>query len=115
VQLRIAVISEVPLALGDSVEVEMILKIFSDAGQVMHGLDADGLQMIRRPNAGQQKKAWRTDRARGYDDFPVGANDLKRPAIPHHLNGHGPPFLHHDARDVCGRDNGEIRPAAHGL
>jgi len=92
----------------------MILKIFADAGQVMHRLDADGLEMIRRPHARQQEKAWRTDRTRGHDNFPIGANDLKRPAIPRHLDGHGAPFLHDDARDVCACENGEIRPAAHG-
>ena len=114
-ELGVAVIGEVPLALGDGVKVEMILKIFADPGQVMHGLDADGLQMIRRPHAGQQEKTWRTDRARGHDDFPLGADDLKRAAIPSDLDGHGASFFHNDARDACAGDNGEIGPAAHGL
>src|SRR6195256_3426485 len=89
----------------------MILKVFANPGKIIYGLDADGLQVIRRPHAGQQKKAWRTDRTRGHDDFPLGADDLKRPAIPRHLDGHGAPLLHNDARDACAYDNGEIGSA----
>ena len=51
VQLRIAVVGKVALALRNRIEVEVVLKILPDARQIVDRRDADRLQMIGRTDA----------------------------------------------------------------
>ncbi len=77
VELCVIVVGEVARAFGDDEEVEMVLQVLADAGQVVHRLDADRLQMIGRADAGEHQEFWRADGARADDDFSRGAQDFR--------------------------------------
>ena len=66
VQLGVVVVGVVAGAFGDDEQVEMVLQVGADAGQVVHRRDADRLQMVGRADAGQHAAAsasrWRRSR-----------------------------------------------------
>src|SRR6185295_16060541 len=69
------VIGVVAGALGNDEQVEMILKVASHSRQIEQHRDAHGAQMVRRPDSRLHQQLGRTDRARGNDDFAIGANE----------------------------------------
>ena len=77
-----AIIGVLSGAFGDRVEIQVILHVRADAGQVVHDGHAGRLQRVRGPDAGELQQAWRADRAAADDDLPVGAQVSVPPDAP---------------------------------
>ena len=75
--LAYVVVGVVAGAFGDDEQIEMILQVGADAGQVVHRRDADRFQMIGRADARLQQQLRRADGAGRDDHLALGAQDRR--------------------------------------
>ena len=73
VQLGVVVVGVVAACIRDGVEVEVVLEVRADAGQVVDDRHADRPQVVGRADAGQQQQARRADAARGDQHLALAA------------------------------------------
>ena len=68
---------------ADDVDVEMILQVLADAGQIVRHRDAERAQFLGRPDAGEQQKLRRVDGAAGEQNFLLGARSVPPAPVAH--------------------------------
>ena len=96
-----SVIGDVARAFGDDVEIEMVLEIRADAGQIVDHRHADRFQMIRRADARQHQQPRRADRAGG-ERSPRARRGRCRGAVLSAISTPtARPLLDHDPRARC--------------
>ena len=115
VQLDVVVVGVVAAALGHGVDVEMVLEVRADAGQVVDDRHAHLPQMVGRADARQQQQARRADAARGDQHLALAAQHGGRAAALHDLDADGTAGLDDDARDQGAGLDGQVRAVADGL
>src|SRR5690606_21362652 len=107
VQLRVIVVGVVAGAFGDHEQVEMVLHVGADAGQVVYRFYADRFQVVGRTDAGLHQQLRRADGAAADDHLALGADDPRlRSRL---LDG-----FHADRAAVLDDDAGRQHAGAHG-
>ena len=70
------------------VDLEVVLEVLADARQVVHGVDAERLELVGVADAGELQQLRRVDRAAA-EDHLAGADVVERPPSTH-LDADGP-------------------------
>ncbi len=90
-------------ALERQPHVRMIVQILADAGQVVHGADAELPQHLRVADSGQLQYLRRLERTRREHDFTARPDLQQRSAARHFIPRRTPAFGQHARRDGIGQ------------
>ncbi len=60
---------------GD-VDLELVAQVLADSGQVVDDVDADGLELVGRTDAGKEQQPRGVDGARTDDDLGIGVGGM---------------------------------------